>query len=119
MDKVRINNMKFFAYHGVAPEEKSLGQTFEVDIEVSTSLKDAATSDNLTASIDYSALFTIAKEEMLRHKYDLIETVAEKIASRVLSLDGVLSTVIRIRKPNAPIDSVFDHVEIQITREKA
>jgi len=111
--------MKFFAYHGVAPEEKRLGQTFEVDIDVSASLKAAATSDDLTASINYSVLFTIAKEEMLRHKYDLIETVAEKIASRVLLLNGALSTMIRIRKPNAPIDGVFDYVEIQITREKA
>ena len=119
MDKVCINNMKFFAYHGVEPEEKSLGQTFEVDIDVSTSLKAAATSDDLTVSIDYSVLFTIAKEEMLRQKYDLIETVAEKIANRVLSLNGKLSTSIRIRKPNAPIDGVFDHVEIQITRVKA
>ena len=119
MDKVRINNIKFFAYHGVAPEEKSLGQTFEVDIEVSTSLKVATTSDDLTASIDYSALFTIAKEEMLGHKYDLIETVAEKISFRVLALNGARATTIRIRKPNAPIEGVFDHVEIQITREKA
>lgn len=117
MDKVRINNMKFFAFHGVAPEEKSLGQTFEVDIEVSTFLKVATASDDLTASIDYSILHAIAKEEMCRQKYDLIETVAEKISTRVLSLNGVLSTTIRIRKPNAPIDGVFDYVEIQITRE--
>ena len=119
MDKVRINNMKFFAYHGVHPEEKSQGQTFEVDIDVSTSLKVAATSDDLTTSLDYSVLFTIAKEEMFRHKYDLIETVAEKIARKVLLLNGALSTTIRIRKPNAPIDGAFDHVEIQITRERA
>ena len=111
--------MKFFAYHGIAPEEKSLGQTFEVDIEVSTSLKPAATSDDLTASIDYSVLFSIAKEEMLGHKYDLIETVAEKISFRVLALNAARATTIRIRKPNAPIEGVFDHVEIQITREKA
>ena len=111
--------MIFFAYHGIAPEEKSLGQTFEVDIEVSTSLKPAATSDDLTASIDYSVLFSIAKEEMLGHKYDLIEKVAEKISFRVLALNGVRATTIRIRKPNAPIKGAFDYVEIQITREKA
>ena len=110
--------MKFFAFHGVAPEEKSLGQTFEVDIEASTSLKVATASDDLTASIDYSILHVIAKEEMCRQKYNLIETVAEKISTRVLSLKGVLSTTIRIRKPNAPIDVVFDYVEIEITREK-
>ena len=117
MDKIRINNMKFFANHGVAPEEKSVGQNFEVDIEVSTSLKAAATSDDLSASIDYSVLLTIAKEEILGHKYDLIETVAEKISYRVLALNGARATTIRIRKPNAPIEGTFDYVEIQITRE--
>ena len=118
MDKVRINNMKFFAFHGVAPEERSLGQTFEVDIEVCTSLKVATASDDLTGSIDYSILHVIAKEEMCRQKYDLIEKKKKKISTRVLSLNGVLSTIIRIRKPNAPIDGVFDYVEIEITREK-
>ena len=119
MDKVSISNMRFFAYHGVSPEEKFLGQTFEVDIEVSTSLKIASNSDDLVSSIDYSRLFRITKEEILRQKYNLIETVAEKISSRVLALNGALATTIRIRKPNAPIEGVFDHVEIQITREKS
>ena len=118
MDKVRINNMIFFAYHGVAQEEKLSGQTFEVDIEVSTSLKAAAASDDLIVSIDYSVLFTIVQEEILSHKHNLIETVAEKISSRVLLLDGARATTISIRKPNAPIKGVFDYVEIQITREK-
>ena len=118
MDKVCIKNMKFFAYHGVASEEKSLGQAFEVDIEVSTSLKLATLSDDLTQSIDYSILYLIAKEEVLLNKYDLIETVAEKISTRILLLKGAVSTTIRIRKPNAPINGVFDHVEIQITRNR-
>ena len=37
VDKICINNMEFFAYHGVDAQEKALGQTFQVDIEVSTS----------------------------------------------------------------------------------
>ena len=117
VDKVCINNMEFFAYHGVDAQEKALGQTFQVDIEVSTSLRDAALSDDLAASIDYSTLFTITKEEILAHNYDLIETVAEKISIRVLKLQGAHATTIRIRKLNPPIDGLFDHVEIQITRE--
>jgi len=119
VDKVRINNMKFFAYHCLAPEEKSIGQTFEVDIEVSTSLIDAGKTDDLNASIDYSALYAIANEEMHREKFDLIEMVAENISIRILALKGACSTTIRIRKPNAPLDGIFDHVEIEITRERS
>ena len=101
----------------VFQEEKLLGQTFQVDIEVSTSLKNAAVSDDLNDSIDYSTLFIIAKEEILARKYDLIETVAENISARVLELNGANATTVRIRKPNAPIEGQFDYVEIQISRE--
>ena len=45
------------------------------------------------------------------------ETVAEKISSKIQALDRVLSTTIKIRKPNAPIEGEFDYVEIEITRQ--
>ena len=117
MDKIRIHNMIFFAYHGVTSEEKSQGQIFEVDIEVGINLRDTANSDSLKASIDYSILYDIVKNEILKNKYNLIEYLAEKISSKVLSLNKVLFVTIRIRKPNAPINGEFDSVEIEITRE--
>ena len=32
MDKIRVKNIKIFAYHGVIKEEQNLGQNFEIDV---------------------------------------------------------------------------------------
>ena len=116
-DKILINNMHFYAYHGVSNKEKSLGQRFEVDIEVNVSTKLAAENDDLSKTIDYTLLFEIAKKEILNRKYDLVESIAENIAKEVLLLSGIYSTKVRIRKPNAPIaNSFFEFVQIEICR---
>lgn len=41
MDKIYVNRMEFYGYHGVFPEETRLGQRFEVDLAVSLDLKRA------------------------------------------------------------------------------
>ena len=46
----------------------------------------------------------------------LIETLAERIAGEILLLDGIISTVIRVRKPHVPMNGLLDYVEIEITR---
>ena len=33
-DALRLRNMRFFAYHGLFPEETALGQHYEVDVEL-------------------------------------------------------------------------------------
>ena len=32
MDKIRLNNLEIYAYHGLLPEEKQLGQKFQIDV---------------------------------------------------------------------------------------
>ena len=118
MDKICIKNINLFGYHGVLPEEKTLGQPFEIDVEVITSLNDISYNDNLSSSIDYLLLYEIVKEEFFLKKYNLIETIGEKISLRLLKINNILSVKIRIRKPNAPINGIFDYVGIEINREK-
>ena len=45
-DYIRLNDMRFYAYHGVFPEEKKLGQRFEIDLEISCDLSKAGQNDN-------------------------------------------------------------------------
>jgi len=116
--KIRLVNMEFYAYHGVAPEEKSVGQIFQVDVEVDVDLEPAAASDALSESVNYVDLFKMAEEEMSGDKYDLIETVAGKIADRVLEKNLVNMVTVRIRKPHAPIPGEFQHIEVELTRMK-
>ena len=43
MDKIYVNQMEFYGYHGVFPEETKLGQRFVVDVIVETDLSKAGT----------------------------------------------------------------------------
>ena len=53
-DRILLNGMTFYGYHGVRPEEKELGQRFVVDVEMELDLRAAGTSDDLTDTVDYS-----------------------------------------------------------------
>ena len=61
MDKIYINRMEFYGYHGVFPEENRLGQRFAVDIAVSLDLKKAGETDELEHSVNYAELYQISK----------------------------------------------------------
>ena len=117
-DALRVRNMTFHAYHGMLPEEARLGQRFEVDVELRLDLAAAGTSDDPEATIDYAEVYRVV-EGVLREgpRLQLVEAVAESVA-RVLGeqfgrLDSVL---VRVRKPNPPVDGHFEGLEVEIER---
>lgn len=114
---LRLQNMRFHAYHGVLPKEKSLGQRFEVDLEVAAGLRKAAQTDRIEDTIDYAQLFNLVKEAVTEERFNLIETLAERIAEKVAQRFPVSELTVRVRKPNPPLDGNFDYVEVEIHRE--
>ena len=52
MDKIRINNLKFFTKNGVLAEEKRLGQQVEIDLEMQLSLAEAGRTDDVTQTVN-------------------------------------------------------------------
>ncbi len=116
-DTIRLKNMTFYAHHGFYEAERELGQKFEVDIEVKCDLQPVAMQDKLKNTIDYRSIYKIAKDTFENYKFKLIETVAEKIANKILALPGILNVLIRVRKPHVPLNGLLDYVEIEIFRE--
>lgn len=118
MDKIKLENIVFYAHHGYYEAERVLGQRFELDIEVEGDLKKASKTDDLQDAIDYRHIYTIAKNTFENYKFKLLETVAEKITTEILKVNNVISVVIRIRKPHVPLKGFLDHVEIELKRTK-
>ena len=118
MDRIRLKNIVFYAHHGFYKAERELGQKFEIDIEVGCSLRESAINDDLEKTIDYSKIYTIAKETFEQHKFKLLETVAEKMAGEILKLEGIKTVLIKVRKPHVPMNGLLDFVEIEIERKK-
>lgn len=119
MDKIYVNQMEFWGYHGLFPEENKLGQRFYVDLELELDLKPASQSDDMTRSIDYGAIYEVTKELIEGKAYRLVETVAEKISTRLFDeftlLEGCL---VKVYKPDPPIPGHYKSVAIEIHRSR-
>ena len=115
-DIIRLKNMIFHAYHGVWDEEKEIGQRFEVDVELRMDCSVSGTSDRLKDTIDLYKVFETVEEVVMKNKFNLVETMAENIASNILEQYNPSGVLIRIRKPHAPIRGLQDGIEVEIVR---
>lgn len=116
-DRILLEGMTFYGFHGVAPEEKALGQRFVVDVEVSADLAAAGQSDDLEQTINYARVHRLVKEIVEGPSLNLIEAVAERIAAAVLGLARVEAVRVRVHKPWAPIKgSTTATAAVEITR---
>lgn len=117
MDRIYINQMEFYGYHGVFPEETKLGQRFIVDLAVSLDLKSAGRTDQLDYSVDYGELYRVCKEIVEGRPAKLVETVAERIAETILKQFSLIFDVtVKVIKPDPPIPGHYQSVAIEITR---
>lgn len=119
MDKITLKNMKFFAYHGVYPEEKAQGQNFHIDVEMRLDLRKPGNTDNLEDTIDYSRVYGIIKYITESNRFQLIERLADSISREILTgFDRIGEITVCIRKPEAPMDGVLDWAAVEIRRSR-
>ncbi|MCX7920784.1 MAG: dihydroneopterin aldolase [Clostridia bacterium] len=117
MDKITLKNLRFYAYHGVLPEEQAKGQNFYIDVEMYVDLASAGATDNLDETVDYSAVYEVVKDITEKNKFRLIEKLAGEISREILSRYRKINEIIvRVRKPEAPINGEFDWAEVEIKR---
>ena len=120
-DRLSLLGMRFEARHGVLDWEKERPQPFEVDLVVHGDLSDPAERDELSATVDYAALYELVRALVEGPPRDLIESLAGAIANATLAAtDPMLvdAVEVRVRKPKAPIDGAFDTVEVALTRRR-
>jgi len=119
MDKIRINNLKFFTKNGVLPEERKLGQQIEIDIEMQLPLAAAGKSDDVNQTVSYAEVNDLIAAHVKRHSYDLMEGLAAGILDEIAHIYGtqLRKIIIRIRKYSVPMPGLFDNIEIEMERE--
>ena len=117
MTTIKINNAKFFAYHGVLEYEKKYGNQFEVDIEMECDID--VTNDDLNETVDYLSVYNEVKNNFESRTSNLIETANNEIGDLILSkFSKVMKVKVSVRKPNAPL-GIIDSVEIEKTYERS
>ncbi|MCA0218498.1 MAG: dihydroneopterin aldolase [Actinobacteria bacterium] len=116
LDEITLTGLRATAFHGVLDHERRDGQVFVIDVTVMLPLGDAATTDDLARTIHYGELAAEVVAAVESNPVDLIETVAERIATVVLAHERAMFTRVTVHKPHAPISVPFDDVSVTITR---
>ena len=78
----------------------------------------SADTDELDKTLHYGILAEQVVAAIERDPVDLIETLAERIASLVLEFPAADSVTVTVHKPHAPITVPFDDVSVTITRRR-
>ncbi len=117
MDRMMLDRMQFYGYHGVFPEENKLGQRFYVDVELHLDLKKAGQSDDLNDTVHYAHVYERIKRIVEGPACKLVEALAEKIASDLLGHYTEINEItVRVVKPHPPFDIHFGGVTVEIHR---
>ena len=119
-DRIVLEGMQFYGYHGVNAEEKSLGQPYVVDLAVEMDLSIPGKSDRLEDTVSYTHLYRSVRKVIEGESRNLLEAAAENVAIRILDEFPVKAVQVRVKKPRPPIKGSFVEnavVEIYRVRE--
>ena len=119
MDKIVLTGVRANGTHGVLDFEQERAQTFVVDVTLFLDLANAGHSDALDDTIDYGRVAKDIAAVVEGEHVDLIETLAQRIADRILAIGAVARVEVTVHKPHAPITVPFDDVAVTITRAQA
>ena len=115
---VSLRGIRLYAYHGVASQERTVGNEFEVDLRVETDFSHAAETDCLEGTVNYAALYRIVCEEMAIPSW-LIEHVAGRIMRRIFQeFPQVEAVQVHVAKLNPPIGALLNRAEVEISRRR-
>jgi len=117
LDRIIVEEIICYAHHGVLPEEIQLGQEFRVSLELGVDL-DRPFEDKIGEVPDYRKAVMIVEEVMYGESCHLLETLACRIADRLLALADIEEVTVEVRKPTPPIPGVQGGVGVIINRKK-
>jgi dihydropteroate synthase len=116
IDSIELLGLREFGRHGVLEHERINGQYFSVDATLGLSISHAAHTDDLADTVNYAEVADSIRARIAGEPVDLIEKLAELIATDCLAFPQVVFAKIRVHKPEAPIEGEFG--DVIVTRAK-
>jgi len=101
MDEVFVTNLALQAIVGIHPEERTNPQPVLVSFTLYADTREAARADRITAAVDYETAARQITELVMASRFQLIETMAERIAELLLAEYPVRRVAVEVRKPTA------------------
>ena len=112
---ISLHDLRFFAYHGLYPEERKTGNEFKIDLSVSFPVN-ANNITKLDDTINYAFLYELVSKEMDQPR-DLLETFVMELAEKIHQEYSMVRSVnVRIDKLHLPIPRFTGHVSVTYSK---
>lgn len=113
-----LKDLRFYAYHGVFPQERVVGGEFSVSMRVGVSMASAMEHDMVEVALNYATLYEVVEHEMLIPS-DLLEHVAGRIGQAVMdTFPQVTSIEMTVMKLNPPMNADSKGVGVELYIER-
>lgn len=100
-DTIYLTDLKIDTIIGIFEWERRVRQTVSFDLEMSTDVARAAATDSIEDALDYKAVSKAVREFVQNSDFQLVETLAERVAELIIRDFGVTSVRLRVNKRGA------------------
>lgn len=116
---IQLQQLRFYAFHGVLPHERVVGGHYTVDLHLHLSdATRAIENDDLAGTVNYAEVHDVVKREM-----DIPSALLEHVAGRILravfeAFPLVASATIVLRKDTPPMNADCAGCAVRLTAER-
>ena len=116
-DTVFLRDLKVETVIGIWDWERKIRQTVSIDLDMGADIARAAKTDSIEDTLNYKAVAKQVQQFVAAAEFQLVETMAEKIAELVLTEFDIPWIQVRVSKPGAIRGA--KNVGVVIRRSKA
>ena len=116
MDTIFLHELRVETIVGIWDWERKIRQTVSIDLKMGADIRRAAASDSIDDTLNYKLVAKRVQQFVGDSSFQLVETLADRIAQVVLDDFDVPWVEVRVNKPGA-IRGAKD-VGVKIRREK-
>ena len=112
MGQIKLNGMKYYAYHGCYPEEQLTGNWFLVNLVLDTDMEKASKSDDIQDALNYVEVCELVKQEMNVTSHLLEHVCARILDSLFVHFPQLEQIEVEVAKLNPPVGGQIESVSV-------
>ena len=121
MQKIILQDIRIYAYHGVFPEEHTMGAYYKIGVEITTDYRKAMLHAALSGTINYGEIYKVIQEEMaipsklMEHvAYRMMKSMFEKFSE----IESIQLSIIKENPPIVATECAGCGVKIELSRSE-
>jgi dihydroneopterin aldolase len=118
LDKLLVEDVRFWGQHGLTKAEQAVGAWFSVDAELAVDLRPAALSDDVATSVDYGQVMQRIVEIGTKNRVNLLERLAGLISEAILREFPTAEVRVRVRKLTPPLGGLVGVPAVEVIRQR-